>query len=79
MPSIASTLKDTGAVDFTLEETEETTRKETQNCDKEDGTSSEVNNASSVIASTVHLDSDLPIIANITIHEPPKEVYDTAF
>ena len=76
MPSIASSLKDTGAIDFTLEETDETTMKKTQNCDKEDGTSSEVNNESSVIASTVHLDSDLSF-ANITIHEPPKEMYDT--
>ncbi|XP_078379719.1 uncharacterized protein LOC144662718 [Oculina patagonica] len=75
-PSVSSTFKDTGALEFSLDETDEAGRKETQTCGDEDNTSSEENKQSKVEASTDYPESDV-IIANIMVHEPPKVVYDT--
>ena len=78
IPSISSTLKETGEIDFSLEETDEANVKEAQTCGKEVSASSEVHKRSKVRASTVHPESELSI-ANITIHEHPEETYETSF
>ena len=78
MPSISSTLKDTGVVAFSLEEPDEANVNETQACDNEADTSTEIDEISKQKASTVNSGCDVSI-ANITIHEPPKETYDTSF
>lgn len=74
MPSISSTLQDTGAIGFTLEGTDEADVRETQTCDEEGSTSSEVSN---LRASTVYPESDVSI-AEMTIHEPPRLAYETS-
>ena len=83
MPSISSTLKDTGVVEFSLEEPDEAYVNEAQACDKEANTSTEVDEISEQKASTVNSECDVSVanitIANVTIHEPPKETYDTSF
>ena len=73
MPSISSTLKDTGVVGFNLEETDEANVKKT--CHEEANSKSEGDKKSKTKGST---ECDV-CIANITIHEPPKEIYDTSF
>ncbi len=75
-PSVSSTFKDTGALEFNLDETDEANRKERQTCGEEDNTSSEENKQSKVGANTDYPESDV-IIANISVHEPPKVIYDT--
>ncbi|XP_078356902.1 uncharacterized protein LOC144641748 [Oculina patagonica] len=77
MPSITSTLKDSGVGDFSLEEIYEANLTETQTFDKEAITSSKINEVSKLKASIVYPDSDVSI-ADVTIHEPPKETYDTS-
>ncbi|KAL9964157.1 hypothetical protein ACROYT_G027749 [Oculina patagonica] len=70
MPSISSTLKDTGAIELSLEETDKTNAKETQNGNKKANTRSEV------ATNTIYPESDV-VIADI--HEPPNETYETSF
>ena len=74
MPSISITFKNTGAIDFSLEETDEAHGEETRNCDKEDDTSSEVNRRSKIRDNTDNSASDVTIE---NVHEPPYEMYDT--
>ncbi|KAL9969032.1 hypothetical protein ACROYT_G021194 [Oculina patagonica] len=76
MPSISNTLKDTGAMEFSLEEIDETNVKETQNNDKKADTRSEVTKITKPKPSTIYPESDV-VIADI--HEPPNETYGTSF
>ena len=70
IPSISNTLKDTGAIDVNLEETDEAIAKASG---KEASTSSEVKKRSTSGGNTERQLS----IAEISIHEPPKETFDT--
>ena len=78
MPSISSTLKDTGVVEFSLEGPGEANVNEAQACDNEANTSTVMDEISEQKGSTVNYGCDVSI-ANITIHEPPKETCDTSF
>ena len=78
MPSISSTLKDTGVVGFDLEETDEANAKKAQTCHEEANSSSEENKKNATKGSTDYSECDVDI-ADITIHEPPKEIYETSF
>lgn len=72
VPSISSTLKDTGVVEFSLEETGEANVRKEQSYDNEENSNSEGKKALELKASTDYSKCD------ITIHEPPKETYDTS-
>ena len=74
IPSISTTFKD-GAIDFSLEENDEDDEEEALNCDKEDGTSSQVNTRSKVRDNTDNPESDVTV-ANI--HESPYAIYETS-
>ena len=75
MPSISSTLKDTGVMEFSLEETDEANLGETQTSDKDASTSRK--QRSKLKAESVYPESDVSM-AEIIIHEPPKETYETS-
>ena len=72
IPSISNTLKDTGAIDVKLEETDEAIAK-TSGKEFIASTSSEVKKRSK---SGGYTERQLSI-AEISIHEPPKETFDT--
>ncbi|KAL9968926.1 hypothetical protein ACROYT_G021077 [Oculina patagonica] len=72
MPSISSTLKDTGAIEFGLEEADKANVKETETCATEANTSSEAKKRSKLKPCAVYSVSDVSI-TDITIHKPPKE------
>ena len=75
IPSISSTLKDTGVIEFSLEETDEANMMETQTSDKDASTSRK--QRSKLKAEAVYPESDVSM-AEIIIHEPPKETYETS-
>ena len=72
MPSITSTLKDTGVAEISIEETEKVKVKSTKACDKEANTNRGINKRSQLKPSTVYSVSDVSI-ADIIIHKLPKE------
>ena len=75
MPSISSTLKDTGAIDFSLEETDEENVEERDNCGKETSTGNECNKPSKVSSNKGNQEIDVAIEH---IHEPPNEGRETS-
>lgn len=75
IPSISTTFKDTGAIDFSLEEADEADGEEAQNSGKEISTGSEGNKRSNV---GINKDNQQSDVAMENIHEPPNEFHETS-
>ena len=76
MPSISSTIKDTGAVDISLDEKDDSNVTEEPNCDEEGNSESKLNKRKTS-TSTADPEDGVSVV-DVTIHEHP-ETYETSF